>query len=123
MSPSADAPQHLRGRTKRSLRSRTTPLGRRSGIPMTGVPTPRGGAMSSTPTSSPTRAAPQRLSRAVATDWSPQHLVSIDCLRRALGVPKLPATHGQSRAQAVVHAPLNQAVRRSVLPASGWFPS
>ena len=44
-------------------------------------------------------------------------------LRRALGVPKLPATHGQSRAQAVVHAPLNQAVRHGGLPVSSWFPS
>src|ERR1035437_9740369 len=61
---SADAPQHLRGRTW----SRTTPLGRRSGIPVTAVPAPRGGAMSSTPTSSPAPAAPQRLSRAVATN-------------------------------------------------------
>jgi hypothetical protein len=52
-----------------------------------------------------------------------RHLVSIDCLRRALGVPKLPATHGQSRAQAVVHAPLNRAVRRGGLPVSSWFPS
>ena len=60
---SADAPQHLRGRTW----SRTTPLGRRSGIPVTAVPTPRGGAMSSTPTSSPAPAPPQ-LSRAVATN-------------------------------------------------------
>src|SRR5450759_2312676 len=32
------------------------------------VPTPRGGAMSSTPTSSPAPAPPQRLSRAVATN-------------------------------------------------------
>ena len=34
---SANAPLHLRGRTW----SRTTPLGRRSGIPVTAVPTPR----------------------------------------------------------------------------------
>jgi hypothetical protein len=44
-------------------------------------------------------------------------------LRRALGVPKLPATHGQSRAQAGGHALLNQAVRHGGLPVSSWFPS
>jgi len=53
----------------------------------------------------------------------PRHLVSIDSLRRALGVPKLPATHGQSRAHAGGRSPLNQAARHGGLPVSSWFPS
>ena len=75
-SPSADAPQHLRGRTW----SRTTPLGRRSGIPVTAVPTLRGGAMSSTPTSSPAPTPPQRLSgRLPPTDHPGTSFQQIAC--------------------------------------------
>jgi hypothetical protein len=42
---------------------------------------------------------------------------------RALGVPYLPVTHGQSRAQADGRSTLNQAIRRGGLPAPSWFPS
>jgi len=56
-------------RTRFTPRSRVTPLVGRSGIPVTAVPVPRGGAMSSTAMSSPALTRPQRLSRAPRRAW------------------------------------------------------